>query len=111
MGSLNPFFPLNGRNIYDILRIKIISAATKAPIIYESGGMIIARVYKITVLKFGREIRHSETRNIQFTRQLTTIHIPAIINAWESEITKINDKRRMKYLLIEYVENTLLSDI
>jgi tRNA A-37 threonylcarbamoyl transferase component Bud32 len=111
MASLNPSFPLDRRDIYDIPRVEVISAATKAPLVFEGGGVIIARVHENAVLKFGREVRLSEAKNMRFARQFTTIWIPAVIDAWEVEAPEVGEDRGMGYLLMEYIEGSLVSDI
>jgi len=73
MVSLNPSFPLDRRDIYDIPRVEVISAVTKAPLVFEGSNIIIARVHENAVLKFGREVRLFKAKNMRFTRQFTTI--------------------------------------
>ncbi|KAI4131389.1 MAG: hypothetical protein LQ347_003011 [Umbilicaria vellea] len=111
MASLNLSFPLGRRDIYNIPRTEVISTATKAPLIFEGGGVTIVRVHELAVLKFGREVRLSEAKNMRFARQYTTIRIPTVFDAWESETREVDDERGIGYLLMEYVEGALVSNL
>jgi hypothetical protein len=45
----------------------------------------IARAHEAAVLRYGREVRLSEAKNMQFALQRTNVWIPRVIDAWEVE--------------------------
>jgi hypothetical protein len=50
---LSVAYPLDGRDLRHVPRSEIISAAQVAPLIYQGGDVIIARVSRSAVLKYG----------------------------------------------------------
>ncbi len=69
------------------------------------------RVHEHAVLKYGHRVHLAEARNMQFVQERTDIPIPAVIDAWETGISETDDGEGIGYILMEYIEGRLVSDI
>ena len=101
----------DGWNERNVLRDEIIEAANTGPIICRQDGVTVVRVRQHAVLKYGHEVRLSEAWNIQLVRKRTDVPIPAVIDAWETGISEADDDEGIGYILMEYIEGKLISDI
>ena len=108
---LSPY-PLEGYDLAHVARNELIKAISVAPKIHPFiGGPCMARVASSAIVKYGRHIQLCEARNMQFVSKNTSIRLPAVIDAWEAEDKTSQDERNTCYIVMEYIEGRLVSDI
>jgi aminoglycoside phosphotransferase (APT) family kinase protein len=74
-------------------------------------GPTLARVTSSAVVKYGRHIDLSEARNMQYVSENTNIPLPTVIDAWEADDKTNPDESNTCYIVMEYIEGRLVSDI
>jgi serine/threonine protein kinase len=114
MSAVNPLppFPLEGRDLAQVTRTEVAEAVKIAPEIRSClGGPSIARVTSSAIVKYGRHIHLHEARNMQYVSENTNIRLPAVVDAWEAEDKTLYDESNTCYIVMEYIEGRLVSDI
>ena len=107
-----PSYPLEGRDLAQVARDEIVQAVAIALEIRTFvGGPSIARVSSSAVVKYGRHIHLCEARNMQYVSENTDIRLPAVIDAWEADDKTQYDQYNTCYIVMEYIEGRLVSDI
>lgn len=110
--NLLPLFPLEGRDLTKVTRTELAKAVKIAPAIKSYlGGPSIARVTSSAIVKYGRHIRLQESRNMRHVSENTNIRLPAVIDAWEADDKRPYDENNTSYIVMEYIEGRLVSDI
>ena len=104
-------FPLSGRQIHECSRAEIVQALSVAPVLSNQGGAVVARVHEAAVLKYGSEVYLAEARNMRHVQKSIKFRVPAVIDAWEVVDQEEGDDTRTGYLLMEYIEGRLVSQI
>lgn len=102
-------YPIDEEDLSRISQTQLVEAANSAPKIYVGSGVTVARVHPSAVLKYGREVRLSEARTMQYVTDHTTVRLPRVTQAWEEEDDDPADKNT-GYILMNYIEGTVLSD-
>ena len=111
MSALSPY-PFQDHDLPQVTRAEIIEAISIAPRIHPLiGGPALARITSTTVLKYGRHVQLCEARNMLFVREKTKIPVPAVIDAWEVEDRRADDEGNTTYILMQYIEGRLVSDM
>ena len=103
--------PLDGEELQHVSHENLVRAAKAAPTVYVGSGVRIARVHTSALLKYGREVRLSEAQTMKYVADKTTVRLPRLIQAWEEEDKDEVDDRNMGYILMGYVEGTVLSEL
>ena len=114
MSAFRPLspYPLEGRDLSQVARNEVIKAIAIAPKLQSFvGGPYMARVASSAIVKFGRHVQLFEARNMQFVSKHSSIRLPAVIDAWEAEDKTAYDERNTCYIVMEYIEGRLVSDI
>lgn len=105
-------FPLEGRDPSNIKRAEIVEAIKTAPKIGSVlGGTSVARITKSTVVKYGGHVHLHEARNMQYISQSTNVRLPAVLDAWEGEDELSFDGSTTCYIVMQYIDGRLVSDI
>lgn len=104
-------FLLTGRAIHDFSRAELVQALGMAPTLSNQGGTIVARVHNAAVLKYSSEVHLSEAWNMRRVRKSIKMRVPAVIDAWEVGNQEEGHDTRIGYLLMEYIEGELVSQI
>lgn len=75
------------------------------------GGILVARITKSIIVKYGRYVHLHEARNMQYISQHTDIRLPAVLDAWEVEDKSSCDESNTYYIVMQYIDGRLVSDI
>lgn len=114
MSAFRPLspYPLEGCDLANVARNDFIKAISIAPKIQSFvGGPCMACVASSAIVKYGRLIQLCEARNMKFISKNTSIRLPAVIDAWEAEDKTFYDERNTCYIVMEYIEGRLVSDL
>jgi len=111
VGQLSPF-PLEGRDLAHVERTELVEAIKIAPEIRSFvGGPSIARITSSAIVKYGRHVHLYEARNMRYISKNTNIRLPAVVDAWEDEDKSSCDESNTSYIVMQYIDGQLVSDI
>ncbi|MCJ1256472.1 hypothetical protein MMC24_004293 [Lignoscripta atroalba] len=104
-------FPFENRSLESIARDEIIQVLDEAPKIYSKAYTRIARISSPVVVKYGSEVHLWETRTMKYVAEMTSVRLPKVFDAWESQVAQTQEESSVTYIVMEYVQGDLVADI
>ena len=102
-------FPLEGCDIATVSEETLISLVDTAPVLHRFAGTKIVRLSRNLVLKAGADVLPSETYNMRYVAEVTSIRLPRIHRAFN--IPGEGYHLTTGYIVMDYIEGQCLADI